>query len=215
EHFPDNSPGDLLSIRIEGSLIEDSSLISGNISVNFEGSAEELFRSMLSSVEPSERDLLIERLFGLLPDSEVMIEGDPSSIASPLRLHGTGKWNCGLQRTGNAVYLLLPGLEALDIVTSRAAAYILPRFREDIHIETPYSAFLSITLTDIPSGHPFLPDPLDTDTYSISISCADGALLLEESFSLQSCLPDALQLLEMRGGLLARLSSSARTVVFR
>ena len=214
-YFPDDFPEDMLSIVIEGSLTENSSIISGTISVSFAGAAEELFRSMLSAVEPSERDLLIERLFGLLPGSEFLLEGDPSSIGTPLRVIGTGRWDCGILKAGESVYLVLPGLQTLDIVSSRAAAYILPRFRDIIHVETPYRALLRILLTDLPPGHPVLPKPFETHSYSIRITSADDSLLLEEYLSLHPVVPDTGQLLDMRQGLLARLSASSRTVLFQ
>ncbi|NOQ23448.1 MAG: DUF3857 domain-containing protein [Candidatus Aegiribacteria sp.] len=215
EYFPDDSAGDTLSIVIEGSLCKDSSIITGRISVSFAGAAEELFRSMLSGVEPSGRDLLIERLFGLLPGTELLLEGDPSSISTPLRVEGIGRWECGMLQAGGSIYLIIPGLETLDVVSSRAAAYILPCFREEIYIETPYTAHLRILLTDLPPGHPELPEPYETDSYRISVTIADDSLFMEEYLSLQPAVPDSNQLRDIRQGLLARLSASSRTVMFQ
>lgn len=215
EYFPDNSADDVLSIVIEGSLIEDSSLVAGNISVSFGGAAEELFRSMLGTVEPSERNLLIERLFGLLPGSEIPVEANLSSINTPLRLEGTGRWECGILRAGESFYLVLPGLETFDAVSSRASAYMLPSFRDDIYIETPYTAHLRLLLTNLPHGHPELPESCDTENYSISITLSDDSLLLEERLALQPSIPDVERLCVIRQGLLTGLSASARTVMFR
>lgn len=215
EHFPDYSAGDTLSIVVEGSLSEDSSIISGNISVNFSGAAEELFRSMFSGIEPSDRNMLTERLFGLLPGSELLLEGDPSSIGTPFRVEGSGRWECGVLQAGESLYLVIPGLETLDVVSSRAAAYILPRFREDIHVETPYTASLRILLTDLPQGHPYLPEPFESESYSIKVTFADDMLVMEECLTLQPAFPDSCRLSGIRQGLLAGLSASNRTVMFR
>ncbi len=214
ENFPDDSAGDTLSIVIEGSFFEDSSIISGTVSVSFAGAAEELFRSMLSAVEPPERNQLIDRLFGLLPGSELILEGDPSSISTPLRVEGTGSWECGTVQVGGSLYLVLPGLETLDIVTSRAAAYILPGFRENIHIETPYTAHLRILLTDLPPGHTVLPEACDTESYSIRVTIDDDSLVLEEYLSLRPPIPDISELQDIRQGILEGLSASNRTVMF-
>ncbi|MCD4700258.1 MAG: DUF3857 and transglutaminase domain-containing protein [Candidatus Aegiribacteria sp.] len=215
EYFPDDTSGDILSIVIEGSLCEDSSIISGSISVSFSGTIEELFRSMLSGIEPSVRNLLIERLLGLLPGSELTIEGDLSSISTPLGIHGTGRWKCGIVQAGESVYLIIPGLETLDVVSSRAAAYILPMFREDIYIETPYTAHLSMLLRDLPPGHPELPEPFESGNCSIKITLVDDALLFEEYLSLQPAVPNRDQLSDIREGILAALTASTRTVMFR
>ncbi len=215
EYFPDDDSEDTLSIIIEGSLSKDSSIISGRISVNFAGAADELFRSMLSGFEPLQMHLLIERCFGLLPGAEVFFEGDPSSIRTPLSLDGTGKWECGIVQAGESIWLIIPGLEILDLVSSRAAAYILPQFRENIYIETPYTAHLRILLRDLPPGHIELPEPFESENYSIKITLVDDALLLEEYLTLQPDVPDRNQLSNIRQGLLAGLSSSNRTVIFR
>jgi len=215
EYFPDNSSDDILSILVEGSLIEDSSLISGNISVSFGGAAEELFRSMLGAVEPSERNLLIERLFGLLPGSDIPIEANLSSIDTPLTLEGTGRWDCGILSTGESFYLVLPGLETFDVVSSRASAYILPPFRDDIYIETPYTAHLRVLLTNLPTGHPELPESFQTENYSVSVTLSGDSLVLEERLALQPSFPDPECLRVIRQGLLACLSASARTVMFK
>ncbi|RKZ07318.1 hypothetical protein DRQ25_11865, partial [Candidatus Fermentibacteria bacterium] len=215
EYFPDNSSDDILSILVEGSLIEDSSLISGNISVSFGGAAEELFRSMLGAVEPSERNLLIERLFGLLPGSDIPIEANLSSIDTPLTLEGTGRWDCGILSTGESFYLVLPGLETFDVVTSRASAYILPPFRDDIYIETPYTAHLRVLLTNLPTGNPELPESFQTENYSVSVTLSGDSLVLEERLALQPSFPDPERLRVIRQGLLACLSASARTVMFK
>ena len=215
EYFPDYSAEDTLSILIEGSLSEDSSIISGTVSISFGGAAEELFSSMISAVEPAERNLLIERLFGLLPGAELLVDGNPSSTGTPLRVEGTGRWECGVVQTGEILYLVLPGLETFDVVSSRAAAYILPSFREDIHVETPYTAHLRVILTDLPSGHPELPHPSETETYSVRVTLSGGSLVLEEYLTLQPAFPDRDQLRDMRQGLLTGLSASSRTVMFR
>jgi len=215
EFFPDDSSGDTLSIVIEGSLCKDSSIITGRISVDFSGAAEELFRSMLSGIEPPGRNLLIERLFGLLPGAELTFKGDPSSTFTPFSIDGTGRWECGIVQVGESVCLIVPGLETLDVVSSRAAAYILPGFREDIHIETPYTAHLRMLISDLPPGYPELPEPFETESYSIYVTLGDDLLLLEEYLTLQPVIPDKDHLAEIRQGLMSGLSGSNRTVIFR
>ena len=215
EYFPDYSAEDTLSILIEASLNEESSIISGNISISFGGAAKELFRSMISAVEPAEMNLLIERLFGLLPGAELLVDENPSSSGTPMRVEGTGRWECGIIPTEDILYLILPGLETLDVVSSRAAAYILPRFREDVHIETPYTAHLRILLTDLPAGYPELPQSCETENYSVRVTLSDDSLVLDEYLTLQPAFPDRDQLRDIRKGLLAGLSASSRTVMFR
>lgn len=214
-YFPDDCFDDTLSILIDGSVNEDSSIISGSISVRFAGAAEELFRSMLAAVDPSNRILLVERLFGLLPGAELTIEGNPSTIGTPLSINGSGRWDCGIVNTGEAVCLIIPGLETIDVVSSRSAAYILPHFREDIYIETPYTGHLRMVIDNLPPGIPELPQPYKSENCSIEFSVENELLIMDEYLTLQPAEPDSIQLAEIRQGLLAGLSASFRTVVFR
>ncbi len=215
-YFPDESAGDLLSIIVEGSLDESSTTISGRFSVTFAGAADELFRSMLAGVEPSSRNALIERLFGILPGAELIVEGDPSALDEPLLIRGTGYWKCALADNGDSLFLIIPGLEMLDLVSSRAAAFILPEFRQDIYIETPYTARLSMLITGIPSGIPVIPEAFESPRYSIQITqTADNVLEMNECIILDPAVPDENQLADLRTGMLASLSSSFRTVIFR
>jgi hypothetical protein len=214
-YFPDDCFGDTLSIVIEGSVNEDSSIISGTISVRFAGAAEELFRSMLAGVDPSSRILLIERLFGLLPGAELTLEGNPSTINTPININGSGKWECGIVNTGEAVCLIIPGLETIDVVSSRSAAYILPHFRNDIYIETPYTGHLNMVIDNLPAGIPELPESYESENCSIEFSLEGDILIMNEYLTLQPAEPDSVRLAGIRQGLLAGLSASFRTVVFR
>jgi hypothetical protein len=214
-YFPNDFIGDTLSIVIEGYVNEDSSIISGSISVLFSGAAEELFRSMLAGVDPSNRILLIERLFGLLPGAELTLEGNPSTVSAPIHICGSGRWDCGIVNTGESVCLIIPGLSTLDVVSSRSAAYILPHFREDIYIETPYTGHLRMIIGDLPAGIPELPQQYESEYYSVEISVENGTLIMDEYLTLQPAEPDSAQLAEIRRGLLAGLSASFRTVMFR
>lgn len=214
-YFPDDCSGDTLSILIEGSVNEDSSIISGNISVRFSGAAEELFRSMLAGVDTSNRILLIERLLGLLPGSELTLEGNPSTTSTPINIDGSGRWDCGIVNTGEAVCLIIPGLSTLDVVSSRSAAYILPHFRKDICIETPYTGHLRMIIGNLPAGIPELPQPYRSENCSIVFSVDNGILIMDEYLSLQPAEPDIIQLAKIRQGLLADLSASFRTVMFK
>lgn len=214
-YFPDDSSDDSLSIVIEGVFNADSSMILGSISADFSGAAEELFRSMLSSVAPSRRDLLLERLFGLLPGAELTVEGDLSAGNVPLRIYGNGKWECGTVNSGEIICIIIPGFESLDVVSSRAAAYILPCFREDINIETPYTGHVMVSIGNLPDGIPVLPEPYESKNLTINIGIDDSTLIMDEYIILKPVEPNSTQLRDIRLALLAGISSSFRTVLFR
>jgi hypothetical protein len=215
EYFPDDFTGDSISIHIDGSFIENSSTVSGDFDIRFSGSAEELFRSMLSSVEHSRRNLLVERLFGMLPGSSINYEGDPSDSYSPFRVFGSGSWSCGTVRGENFISIILPGLETIDLVSFRAAALILPGFRDEIHIGTPYTAHLHMHLTDLPDGAVELPPPYESQKYTIETAYSGGTVTVDERISVQPAYPDSLQLSEIRNGFLGALSTVFRTVIIR
>ncbi len=213
--FPDAYISDTLSILIEGHLNNDSSLIEGTILVRFSGSAEELFRSILANVDSSGTERLLERLFGVLPGANMFIEGDPSSIDSPLLIRGNGSWECAMVNTIDGISMIIPGLETVDVVSSRAAAYILPRFRNSIRIETPYTAHLKMVIENLPAGIPELPDPCKSGNCTTTFSIVNNKLTFDEYLSLEPAEPDNSQIHDIRQGLLAGLSASFRTVVFR
>jgi len=213
EYFPDDFSRDSLSILIDGSFAEDASKVSGVFSVTFSGSAEELFRSMLATVDPSLRILLVERLFGLLPGSETSFEGDPTDTSAPFRVFGTGSWSCGTVYGEDFISILLPGLESIDLVSSRAAALILPAFRDQIRIETPYTSHMRMHVTDLPGGILTLPPSCESENYTIETLYSDSTLTIEEFLSVQPAAPDSLQLSEIRHGFIAALSSLYRTVM--
>ena len=213
--FPDTCLSDTLSILVEGSLNTDSSLIEGSILVRFSGSAEELFRSILANVDPPGSERLLERLFGVLPGANLFIEGDPSSIDTPVLIKGIGRWECAVVNTRNGVSMIIPGLETLDVVSSRAAALILPRFRNNVYIETPYTGHLKMVIGNLPAGVPELPEPFESMNYSTAFTIENRTLIFDEYLSLEPAEPDSDQIQRIRQGLLAGLSASFRTVVFR
>ncbi len=213
--FPDPDGGDTLEIEIEGSFEPGSATIRGRISVCFSGAAEELFRSMLSSVDRSGREELLRRLFRALPGSMLSLSGDPASPGEELGIYGTAEWEYGMLSTGDSTVVILPGLSSIDLVGSRAAAYLLPAFRQQLFVETPYAARLRISLVDMPSGTPYLPDPVQMDNYSLRVGLEGDTLVLCECMSLLPSHPDQLQTLALRAAALASISSSHRAVTFR
>ncbi|MBN2607833.1 MAG: DUF3857 domain-containing protein [Candidatus Fermentibacteraceae bacterium] len=213
--FPDPSGGDTLEIEIEGGFVPGSAVIRGRISVEFSGAAEELFRSMLSSVDVSGREELLRRLFRALPGSTISLSGDPASPGEDMGVCGTAEWEYGMLRTGDSTVIILPGLSGIDLVGSRATAYLLPPFRERVFVETPYAARMRISLVDLPSGTPSLPDPVQMDNYSLRVELEGDTLVLCECMSLLPSHPDQPQTLALREGALACISSSHRTVTFR
>ena len=215
KNFPEEYHLDSLSIRIEGTVDADSGIIQGNISVTMSGAADELFRSMFAGVPPENRSALLETLFGLLPGSDIHLDGDPNVIGQSLIVRGSGSWECNFIRKDNSLYMLVPGLETIDLVGSRACAYVLPDIRDNVFIETPYIAHLRLNLTGLPSGSPEIPDPYHTSNYSIEFYQNHDSLCMEEFMSLLPMIPDSSQLIDLRSGLLSRMSGSFRTVVFR
>ena len=213
--FPDINNLDSLSIHIDGAVDAESELIHGNISVSMSGAADELLRSMLAGVPPEKRSELIETLFGLLPGSEIHIDGDLEITGQPLTLHGYGSWECSVIKKNNNLYMLVPGLETFDLIGSRASAFVLPDVRDNVFVETTYSAYLRLNLTELPSAHLEIPDPYFANNYSIEFCHNDDTLCMEESMSLLPMIPDLHQLDDLRSGLLSRMSGFFRTVVFR
>ncbi len=213
--FPDRCNRDSLSILIEGTVDADSEIIRGDINITVSGAAGELFRSMLAGVPPERTSALLETLFGLIPGSYIHIDGDPEITGQPLSLHGSGSWECSIIRKENSLYMLLPGLETIDIISSRASAFLLPDIRDNVFIETTYIAYLRLKLTGLPSGSPEIPDPYFESNYSIEFQHNSDTLIMEESMSLLPMIPDLNQLDDLRSGLLSRMSGYFRTVVFR
>ncbi len=215
KNFPDKYHLDSLSILIEGSFDADSGIINGNINVTMSGAADELFRSMLAGVALERRTLLLETLFGALPGSDIHLDGDPNINGQSLTVHGSGSWECSYIRKDKSLYMLVPGLETIDLVGSRASAYVLPGIRDNVFIETPYNAHLRLDLTGLPSGSPEIPEPYSSSNYSIEFYHGDEYLRMDEFMSLMPMIPDSSQLIDLRSGLLSRMSGSFRTVVFR
>jgi hypothetical protein len=213
--FPEQYNRDSLSILIEGAVDADSGIIRGNINVTMSGAADELFRSMIAGVPPGRISELLETLFGLLPGSDIHIDGDMEITGQPLTVRGRGSWECSIIRKDNSLYMLVPGLETFDLTGSRASALVLPDLRDNVFIETPYFASVRLNLTGLPSGSPEIPDPFSESNYSIEFYHNNDTLCMEESMSLQPMIPDSHQLDDLRSGLLSRMSGSFRTVVFR
>ena len=213
--FPDKYNQDSLSILIEGTVDADSEIIRGNISVSMSGAADELLRSILAGVPPDRTSALLETLFGLLPGSDIHIDGDPFITGQPLTVHGSGSWECSIIRKNNSLYMLVPGLETFDLIGSRASAFVLPDIRDNVFIETTYNAYLRLNLTGLPSGSPEIPDPYFASNYSIEFYHNDDTLCMKEFMSLLPMIPDLHQLDDLRSGLLSRMSGFFRTVVFR
>ncbi|MCK5065310.1 MAG: DUF3857 domain-containing protein [Candidatus Fermentibacteraceae bacterium] len=213
--FPDKYNLDSLSIQIRGTFDADSGMIHGNINVTMSGAADELFRSMFAGVALDSRTLLLETLFGVLPGSDIHLDGDPNMTSQPLFVHGSGSWDCSYIRKDDSFYILIPGLETFDLVGSRASAYVLPDIRDNVFIETPYNAHLRLDLTGLPSGSPEIPEPHSSINYSIEINYIDEYLRMDEFMSLMPMIPDSSQLVDLRSGLLSRMSGYFRTVVFR
>lgn len=214
-YFPDKYNQDSLSILIEGTVDTDSEIISGNISVTMSGAADELLRSILSGVPPERIPALLETLFGLLPGSDMHFDGDLEITGQPLTLHGTGSWECSIIRKDNFIYMVVPGLETFDLIGSRASAFLLPDTGDNVFVETTYSAYLRLNLTELPSGILEIPGPYISDNYSIEFYHIDDTLSMEESMYLLPMIPDLHQLDNLRSGLISRLSGSFRTVVFK
>jgi len=214
-YFPDGYSTDTLSIVIAGSLQQNSSSISCSISVQFAGAADELYRSMLTGVDSSNLNPLIERFFGLWEGANISISGDPALISDPVIISGTGTISCGIVNTDDMTCLILPGLETADLVSSRAAAYLLPHFRQDIYIETPYTGHLRMSIDGLPPGIPELPESYSSDNYYVKLSIENGMLTMDEYFTLQPVIPDSIQLASIRRDIIAGLSASYRAVVFR
>lgn len=211
--FPDPDSGDVLRISIKGRLDTVASTIDGVISVEFSGTAEELFRSMLSAVDPSSRGELLNRLFGALPGSYLAEEASPGSMEAPLAVTGQGRWKCSVLGIGDSVIVLLPGLSSVDLVSSRATALLLPGVRRSLFLETPYEAVLDLEIFGIPSAGTRLPQPLEMDNYRLSMRIIGDTLQMTERLRLLPSMPDSAQTRAIREAAMASLSPGRRAVV--
>ena len=212
ERFPDPPEGDTLSICVSGTLDREEGTITGDLAVSFSGSAEELFRSMLSSVPAESMPQLLQRLFGASAGSRLRLEGDPGSLGSEVTVLGQGVWNAALVSGDGRNALILPGLHQMDLVGARASALLLPAFRSDVFIETPYTARLRLELRNFP-GNALLPAGTDLNKYSLSIFQRGDTLVMLESLELLPLRPDSSQLAQIRRGAMEALSSPGRTVM--
>lgn len=211
--FPDPSWGDTLHIHVQGTLDTESSTISGNLEARFTGSADELFRSMLSSVESARMEELLSRLFGEMSGSGLTLSGDPSDLLSDLAVHGSGTWECRSVRTDDGLYLLLPGLQDMDMAGSRAVAFILPELGRELMVETPYTAVLEIALGGMAGFTGALPEGVRREGYLISVTLAGDTLLMREVLSLSPAYPDTVETSVLREACTASLTSGTRTLV--
>ncbi len=213
--FPDRGEGDTLRIRITGVLDPGAGILEGEMTAVFSGSAEELFRYMLSSVPGHSVHLLLQRLFGALPPSTLTIEGDPSSPHSTLRITGEGRWRLMSVSREGAITLVLPGLADTDLVGSRASAFLMPGFREHLFVETPYTAVLELRVGRLPAGEPVLPEPVEMNGYGLEVSIRGDTLALDELLSLVPAYPGPEETGDIRDACLASISAVHRNVTFR
>ena len=210
--FPDNISSDSLIIDIEGEYLADSSMIRGSLTVDFSGSALELYGSMLSSVGPSSEKELLLRLFGCLPGSRLEARGDPADPETGLRVVGTGRWMCAGLTTAEADYVLLPGLETMDVPGGRAAAMILPGFRDLVTIETPSTALLNMRITGFGQAGVSLPEPVETENFACTSILRGDTVVFRQALNLQPHLPEPSELHSLRNSLETMLSAQYRTV---
>ncbi|MBD3279017.1 MAG: DUF3857 domain-containing protein [Candidatus Aegiribacteria sp.] len=210
--FPDTRSFDSLLIDIEGVYLADSSIIRGNLNVDFSGSVLQLYGSMLSSVGSSNLKDLLTRLFGCLQGSDLAVVGDLEDPEAGLRVEGTGAWMCTVLSSGEAYYVLLPGLETMDVPGGRAAALILPGFRDLVTIETPCTAFLNMRIAGFGPESVSLPEPVETDNFSCSSSLRGDTLIFRQILNLQPHLPEPSELEMLRNSLTLMLSAQHRTV---
>lgn len=213
--FPDRGEGDTLRIRIAGGLDPEAGILEGEITAEFSGSAEELFRYMLSSVSADRSHLLLQRLFGALPSSALIIEGDPSSPGSSLRVTGQGRWRVMQVFGEGSVTLILPGLANIDLVGSRASAFLMPDFREQLFVETPYTALLVLRIGNLPAGDPVLPEPVVMEGYGLEMRTEGDTLALNELLSLVPAFPGPEETRNIREACLSSISAAHRNVTFR
>lgn len=213
--FPDPGEGDTLRIRITGGLDTEAGILEGEMTAVFSGSAEELFRYMLSSVSGNRTQLLLQRLFGALSPSALVVEGDPSSPGSTLRVTGQGRWRVMSVSGEGSITFILPGLADIDLVGSRASAFLMPGFREHLFVETPYTALLELRVGHLPEGEAFLPEPVVLEGYELEISIEGDTLELDELLSLVPAFPDPGETGDIRDACLSSISSAYRNVTFR
>lgn len=213
--FPDPGEGDTLRIRITGELDPEADILEGEITAEFSGSAEELFRYMLSSVPADRSHRLLQRLFGALPSSALIIEGDPRSPGSSLRVTGRGRWRVLHVLWDGSVTLILPGLSGIDLVGSRASAFLMPEFRERLFVETPYTALLVLRVGNLPPGGAVLPEPVGMEGYGLEMSIEEDTLELVEILSLVPAFPGPEETASIREACLSSISAAHRNVTFR
>jgi len=212
--FPETITGDTLLVFIKGTLDTSRSVISGNLEVRFAGAAEELFRSMLSSVDGSARVELLSRLFGEAGGSGLSLEGDPSDLLSDISVRGTGTWDCRSVDTDRGLYLLLPGLQQIDLAGSRAVAYLLPELGRELMVETPYTAVLEIELAGMAGVRTPLPEPVEIEGYRAGVTLAGDTLRMREVLSLSPTYPDpGAETSVLREAATASLDCGPRTLV--
>lgn len=212
-HFPEPEPGsDLLDIHISGVLDGEDMTVSGELIVRFSGAAEELFGSMFASVPDSSRGSLLETLFGCGDGSTLSLTGDPLDPLTSMTVTGSACWPLRSVVWEGGEALLLPGLAEIDLVGSRASAYILPEAIDHVFVETPYRCDLSLSISALPEGV-ILPPSEVLEGYGINMRMENGSLVMEESVSMLPMIPGPGELDVLREALAARLSGRWRTVV--
>lgn len=213
--FPDRGDADTLRIRIRGGLDLEAGILEGELNATFSGSAEELFRYMLSSVSADRIQPLLQRLFGALPSSVLTIEGDPASPSSPLRVTGQGRWRVMSVFAQGTATLILPGLANIDLVGSRASAFLMPAFREQLVVETPYTALLELRAGNLPTGFPVLPEAVAMEGYGLEMRIEGDTLALDELLSLVPAFPGPEETGRIRAACMSSISAAHRNVTFR
>jgi hypothetical protein len=213
--FPEMDSDDRISITINGNADLENGMISGEIRVDFSGSASELFRSMFNSVSDSNVGLLLQRLFGTLPGCVLSVTGDPADASSTVAVTGHGQWHIDVLRGSFGTAFIIPGINDIDIVGSRASALLLPGFRDQIMIETPYAAELTMRLGLPDHRDAALPESVEKPGYVLSVGLEGDSLVIHEQLCLLPLLPSAEELEAVRTAAMTALSGWNRAVILR
>ncbi len=173
----------LISLALDGPLSSDS--MAGWLDAGLSGAADELWRDMLGRVGRERWPELQEALFGLLPGSDLEVTGDPADPLSALGVSGRAVTPLRSVPWMGDTAFLMPGLVDLDRVGSRLAALVMSRASDGRPggADTP---LLEILHARLPLGGRAveLPEPFETDGYSISFRLEGDTLVWTETCDL-------------------------------
>ncbi len=176
-------PGlDSLRMRVSLGFSPGLDSLRGTMEVGFAGAADELWRDMLSRVDPGAWPELLEALFGVSPGSSLGVHGDPCDPLSDFSVSGTVSIPSRAVESGG-IRMILPGLADLDVAGSRVSALLLSAPDRDGRVQGTDTPLLEVLegAVAIPGGMTASPPgPFAGGGYSVSAGLEGDSLVWTE-----------------------------------